>query len=257
MFRECLNRATHNQNERENTINTYGIGETAKRQMKRPTRARVIVARLDGWLMSTQGARVFFSVLTCVLTTLTALAITTERANFVETLIAILSVFAILGTVGALLVVDETSKRRENWWRAYSRDTIAELRATITRADNAHALEIGKLSKQLLDTIGERDEMRDTLTRERNETRAQLRDTQLGAHNLAWALVEDNDLRLVLGYKLSKIASEILSDERTQVFANVVLRDYAQDGLYAYDATLNAKLENGLVDWSNYGRDRD
>ena len=131
--------------------------------MKRPTRARVIVARLDGWLMSTQGARVFFSVLTCVLTTLTALAITTELANFVETLIAILLVFAILGTVGALLVVDETSKRRENWWRAYSRDTIAELRATITRADNAHALEIGKLSKQLLSQINYSQELGELL----------------------------------------------------------------------------------------------
>lgn len=244
---------------------TYGIGESAERQIVKPSRARVIVARLDGWLASTQGARVFFSALTCVLTTLTALAITTERANFIETLIAILSVFAILGTIGALLVVDETSKRRANWWRAYSRDIFAreynaqqnEKRATITRADNAHALEIGKLSKQLLDTIGERDEMRDTLTRERNETRAQLRDTQLGAHNLAWALVEDNDLREIIANHLSKIASEILSDERAQVFANVVLRDYALDGLYAYDATLNAKLENGLLDWANYGRDND
>ena len=240
---------------------TYGIGEPAERQTKRPSRARVIVARLDGWLMSTQGARVFFSVLTCVLTTLTALAITTERANFIETLIAILSVFAILGTIGALLVVDETSKRANKTWRdIFAREYNAqqnEKRATITRADNAHALEFGKLSKQLLDTIGERDEMRDTLTRERNETRAQLRDTQLGAHNLAWALVEDNDLREITANHLSKIASEILSDERAQVFANVVLRDYALDGLYAYDATLNAKLENGLADWANYGRDRD
>ena len=131
--------------------------------MKRPSRARVIVARLDGWLMSTQGARVFFSVLTCALTTLTALAITTERANFIETLLAILVVFAILGTIGALLVVDETSKRRANWWRAYSRDTIAELRATITRADNAHALEIGKLSKQLLSQINYSQELGELL----------------------------------------------------------------------------------------------
>lgn len=248
-------------NERENTINTYGIGETAKRQMKRPSRARVIVARLDGWLMSTQGARVFFSVLTCALTTLTALAITTERANFIETLIAIVSVFAILGVIGAMLVSDETSKRATKTWRdIFAREYNAQVKernATIARADNAHALEIGKLSKQLLDTIGERDDMRDTLTRERNETRAQLRETQLGAHNLAWALVEDNDLRLVLSYKLSKIASEIPSDNRAQVFADTVLRDYAQDGLYAYDATLNAKLENGFADWANYNRDRD
>ena len=148
---------------------TYGIGESAERkEMKRPSRARVIVARLDGWLMSTQGARVFFSVLTCVLTTLTALAITTERANFIETLIAILSVFAILGTIGALLVVDETSKRRENWWRAYSRDTIAELRATIARADNAHELELGKLSKQLLTQINYSQELGELLSKQDN-----------------------------------------------------------------------------------------
>lgn len=240
---------------------TYGIAETGKRQIKRPSRARVIVARLDGWLMSKQGARVFFSVLTCALTTLTALAITTERANFIETLIAIVSVFAILGVIGAMLVSDETNKRANKTWRdIFAREYNAQVKernATITRADNAHALEIGKLSKQLLDTIGERDDMRDTLTRERNETRAQLRETQVGAHNLAWALVEDNDLRLVLSYKLSKIASEIPSDNRAQVFADTVLRDYAQDGLYAYDASLNAKIEAGLVDWSNYGRDRD
>ena len=147
---------------------TYGISETAKRHTVKPSRARVIVARFDGWLMSTQGARVFFSVLTCVLTTLTALAITTERANFIETLIAIVSVFAILGTIGALLVVDETSKRRANWWRAYSRDTIAELRATIARADNAHELELGKLSKQLLTQINYSQELGELLSKQDN-----------------------------------------------------------------------------------------
>lgn len=240
---------------------TYGIAETGKRQIKRPSRARVIVARLDGWLMSTQGARVFFSVLTCALTTLTALAITTERANFIETLIAILLVFAILGTVGAMLVSDETSKRANKIWRdIFAREYNAqqnEKRATITRADNAHALEIGKLSKQLLDTIGERDNMRDTLTRERNELRAQLRNAQLGAHNLAWALVEDNDIREITAHKLNKIAREILSDNRAQVFANIVLSDYANDGIYGYDARLSAKLENELVDYENYNRARD
>lgn len=240
---------------------TYGISETAKRQMKRPSRARIIVARLDGWLMSTQGARVFFSVLTCALTTLTALAITTERANFIETLVAIVSVFAILGVIGAMLVSDETSKRATKVWRdIFAREYNAQVKernATIARADNAHALEIGKLSKQLLDTIGERDDMRDTLTRERDDMRAQLREAQLGAHNLAWALVEDEDLRDAISHHLSKIASEIPSNERAQVFANCVLCDYAQDGLYAYGASLNAKIEAGLVDWSNYGRDRD
>ena len=201
---------------------TYGIGESAERETKRPSRARVIVARLDGWLASTQGARVFFSVLTCVLTTLTALAITTERANFIETLIAILSVFAILGTIGALLVVDETSKRRANWWRAYSRDTIAELRATIARADNAHELEKGKLSKQLLDT-----------TRALVDSTNEISKVKLGAHNLACALVEDTDLRELCALSLSKIARDIARDNRAQVFADTVLTDYAQDGIYA------------------------
>lgn len=229
---------------------TYGIAETGKRQIKRPSRARVIVARIDGWLMSTQGARVFFSVLTCALTTLTALAITTERANFIETLSAILLVFAILGVIGAMLVSDETSKR--------ARKTT---RATIVRADNAHALEIGKLSKQLLDERAFNEtsirNLVNTHKRKIDEMNALVNKVQLGAHNLAWALVEDSDMREITANHLSKIASEIPSNERAQVFANVVLYDYAQDGLYAYDATLNAKIEAGLVDWSNYGRDRD
>lgn len=214
--------------------------------MVRPSRARVIVARLDGWLMSTQGARVFFSVLTCALTTLTALAITTERANFIETLSAILLVFAILGVIGAMLVSDETSKR--------ARKTT---RATIVRADNAHALEIGKLSKQLLDTIGERDDMRDTLTRERNELRNELERTQIALFNLAYALVEDNDIREITAQRLSAISENIREHSRGWVFANEIVRDYATDGIYGYDARLNAKLENGLADWNNYNRDRD
>lgn len=232
---------------------TYGIAETGKRQIKRPSRARVIVARLDGWLMSTQGARVFFTALTCALTTLTALAITTERANFIETLLAILVVFGILGTIGAMLVSDETSKRANK----INKRANAIWRETIARADNAHALEFGKLSKQLLDTIAERDDMRDTLTRERDDARAQLRQAQLGAHNLAWALVEDNDIRDITAHYLSKIASAVDRDNRAQVFANIVLSDYANDGHYAYDARLSAKLENGLVDYDNYNRARD
>jgi hypothetical protein len=152
-----------------------------------------------------------------------------------------------------MLVSDETNKRANK----INKRANAIWRETIARADNAHALEFGKLSKQLLDTIAERDDMRDTLTRERDDARAQLRATQLGAHNLAYALVEDNDIREITAYKLSKIASEILSDNRAQVFANVVLNDYANDGLYAYDARLSAKIENGLADWTNYGKDID
>ena len=150
---------------------TYGIAETGKRHTIKPTRARVMRARLDGWLNSTQGASVFFTVLTCLLTTLIALAITTERASFLATLFSILSVFAILAIVGGMLISDETSKRNANWWRAYSRDTIAELRATIARADNAHALEIGTLAKQLLDTTRERDELRELVKSYESETR--------------------------------------------------------------------------------------
>jgi len=240
---------------------TYGIAETGKRQMKRPPRARVIVARLDGWLMSTQGARVFFSVLTCALTTLTALAITTERANFIETLSAILLVFAILGVIGAMLVSDETSKRATKVWRdIFAREYNAQVKernATIARADKAHALEIGKLSKQLLDTIGERDDMRDTLTRERNELRNELERTQIALFNLAYALVEDNDIREITAQRLSAISENIREHSRGYVFANEIVRDYATDGIYGYDARLNAKIENGLVDNDNYNRARD
>ena len=214
---------------------TYGIAETGKRQMKRPSRARVIVARIDGWLMSTQGARVFFSVLTCALTTLTALAITTERANFIETLVAIVSVFAILGTIGAMLVSDETSKR--------ARKTT---RATIVRADNAHALETGKLGEQLLSALRERDELRNELDK-----------TQTALFNLAYALVEDNDIREITAKRLSAISANIREHSRGWVFADEIVRDYANDGIYGYDARLNAKLENGLADWANYNRDRD
>lgn len=142
---------------------TYGIAETGKRHTIKPTRARVMLARVERWLDSTQGATVFFTVLTCVLTTLIALAITQERASFVMTLIAILSVFAILATIGGMLISDETSKRNAKWWRAYSRDTIAELRATIARADNAHETEKSKIAKQLLDTMRERDELRELI----------------------------------------------------------------------------------------------
>ena len=147
------------------------IAETGKRYTIKPTRARVMRARLDGWLNSTQGASVFFTVLTCLLTTLVALAITQERASFVMTLIAILSVFAILAIFGAMLVSDETSKRNANWWRAYSRDTIAELRATIARADNAHETQKSKIAKQLLDTMRERDELRELVKSYESETR--------------------------------------------------------------------------------------
>lgn len=229
---------------------TYGIAETGKRQIKRPSRARVIVARLDGWLMSTQGARVFFSVLTCALTTLTALAITTERANFIETLVAIVSVFAILGVIGAMLVSDETSKRATKVWRdIFAREYNAQVKernATIARADNAHAIEIGKLGEQLLSALRERDELRNELDR-----------TQVALFNLAYALVEDNDIREITAKELSAISENIREHSRAYVFANETVRIYATDGIYGYDARLNAKIENGLVDNDNYNRARD
>ena len=229
---------------------TYGIAETGKRQIKRPSRARVIVARLDGWLMSKQGARVFFSVLTCALTTLTALAITTERANFIETLVAIVSVFAILGVIGAMLVSDETSKRATKVWRdIFAREYNAQVKernATIARADNAHAIEIGKLGEQLLSALRERDELRNELDR-----------TQVALFNLAYALVEDNDIREITAKELSAISENIREHSRAYVFANETVRIYATDGIYGYDARLNAKIENGLVDYDNYNRARD
>ena len=229
---------------------TYGIAETGKRQIKRPSRARVIVARLDGWLMSKQGARVFFSVLTCALTTLTALAITTERANFIETLVAIVSVFAILGVIGAMLVSDETSKRATKVWRdIFAREYNAQVKernATIARADKAHALEIGKLGEQLLSALRERDELRNELDR-----------TQVALFNLAYALVEDNDIREITAKELSAISENIREHSRAYVFANETVRIYATDGIYGYDARLNAKIENGLVDYDNYNRARD
>lgn len=229
---------------------TYGIAETGKRQIKRPSRARVIVARIDGWLMSTQGARVFFSVLTCALTTLTALAITTERANFIETLVAIVSVFAILGVIGAMLVSDETSKRATKVWRdIFAREYNAQVKernATIARADNAHAIEIGKLGEQLLSALRERDELRNELDR-----------TQVALFNLAYALVEDNDIREITAKELSAISENIREHSRAYVFANETVRIYATDGIYGYDARLNAKIENGLVDNDNYNRARD
>jgi hypothetical protein len=154
---------------------TYGIAETGKRHTIKPTRARVMLARFERWLNSTQGASVFFTVLTCLLTTLIALAITTERASFLATLFSILSVFAILGIFGAMLVSDETSKRNAKQWRdIFAREYNAqqkEKHATITRADKAHALEIGTLAKQLLDTMRERDELRELVKSYESETR--------------------------------------------------------------------------------------
>ena len=200
--------------------------------------------------MSKQGARVFFSVLTCALTTLTALAITTERANFIETLIAIVSVFAILGVIGAMLVSDETSKRATKVWRdIFAREYNAQVKernATIARADKAHALEIGKLGEQLLSALRERDELRNELDR-----------TQVALFNLAYALVEDNDIREITAKELSAISENIREHSRAYVFANETVRIYATDGIYGYDARLNAKIENGLVDYDNYNRARD
>jgi len=244
-------------------MSIYGIGESAERETKRPSRARVIIARasyrvnqIDAWVdrhivavFGTLGALAIVAAITC--------ATLTEMNNYLSGKLFTILASATMSALGVLFIAIAVSEHTQRQANALARRVSATYRATIARADKAHALEIGKVSKQLLDTIGERDEMRDTLTRERNELRAQLRETQLGAHNLAWALVEDNDIREMTARDLSQIARDHLSDNRAQVFATCVVLDYARDGLYSYDASLSAKIESGLVDWSNYNRDRD
>jgi signal transduction histidine kinase len=178
--------------------------------------------------MSTRGASVFFTALACALTTLGALVITTERATFISALAVIVAVCAILGTLGAMLVSDKTSKRANRIWR----DIFA-------REYNA-----------------QQNEKRDIM-REREELRNELNNTKIALFNLAYALIEDNDIREITERELSTITKLTSEQSRAQVFADNVVRDYSQDGLYGYDARLNAKIENGYVDYDNYNSTRD
>ena len=134
---------------------TYGIGETAERETKRPSRARVIRARASyrinkvansvttEWAVLATLALLFALVLAYAVT-LDAQTLESVRENpirqFVIVALALVLIITVLGIVCYILATETATAR-----------TAKRYRAIIARADNAHELELGELSKQLLD----------------------------------------------------------------------------------------------------------
>lgn len=211
---------------------TYGIAETGKRHTIKPTRARVMLARVERWLDSTQGATVFFTVLTCALTTLIALAITQERASFVMTLFSILSVFAILATIGAMLVSDETSKRTTKQWRAiFAREYNAQAKEKLALSQELEREIIARKELSALLARVERDAQLERENLEHNLS-AYKRDLASNRQNYSRALETVNELR------------ELIASYESQ------LRELA-------GALFDAKVDSGDIDFTNYGKDID
>lgn len=145
----------------------YGIGETAERETKRPARSRVMRARasyrinkvansiITEWAVFATLALLFALVLAYALT-LDAQTLESVRTNPVQifVLLALTLVVggATLGTVCYILATETATAR-----------TAKRYRAIIARADNAHALELGKLSKQLLTQINYSQELGELL----------------------------------------------------------------------------------------------
>ena len=146
---------------------TYGIGETAERETKRPARSRVIRARasyrinkvansiITEWAVFTTLATLFALVLAYAVT-LDAQFAESVRANpvqnFVMLALALVLGGATLGTVCYILATETATAR-----------TAKRYRAIIARADNAHELELGKLAKQLLTQINYSQELGELL----------------------------------------------------------------------------------------------
>ena len=146
---------------------TYGIGESAERETKRPARSRVMRARasyrinkvansiITEWAVFATLALLFALVLAYALT-LDAQTLESVRTNPIQifVLLALTLVIggATLGTVCYILATETATAR-----------TAKRYRAIIARADNAHELELGKLAKQLLTQINYSQELGELL----------------------------------------------------------------------------------------------
>ena len=115
-----------------------------RREMARPSRARVIGAQIDRAMMTPQFARGLFGVLTCAIIFMVAFAFSTERASFVITAFTLFATFCFLFIVGALLVNDETATKLN-----------AQHRARVNKLINEKNI----LQQELLETVRERDQL--------------------------------------------------------------------------------------------------
>ena len=207
---------------------TYGIGESAERkEMKRPSRLRIIGAhiaraynRAELWL-DRHMVSAFVSIGTVALLLSVSIAVFNGETDLAGKIFALV-VCAIIGALGVAFVSIGACEWTANDERVKALKRATRARRLQTEIENQHALELGKVSKQLLDT-----------TRALVDSTNELSKVKLSAHNLAWALVEDTDLREITADKLSKIAREITIRNRADRFAESVLLDYARGGLYA------------------------
>ena len=208
---------------------TYGIGESAERkEMKRPSRLRIIGAhiaraynRADAWL-NEHIVSVTISMGSLWVAIALAIAVFNGEQTIGGKALALFAC-ALLGAIGVAFVSIGSSEWSANNERAIARKSLARARRLLSESDNAHELALGAISKQLLDT-----------TRALVDSTNEISKVKLGAHNLAWALVEDTDIREMTAYKLSEISRDIFANERAQVFAELVLRDYTLNGIYAH-----------------------
>lgn len=231
---------------------TYGIGESAERQIVKPSRARVIRARvayrarrIDAWL-DTHIVSVFASFGALAIVVAITCATLTDSREYLSGALFVVLVCATMSALGVLAISIAVSEYTSRDANKKMRNIHATYRATIARADSAHELAVGTIAKQLSDATTERDELR-----------GELESLQVALWNLAYALIEDSDIREITAKELSAISENIKEHSRACVFANETVRIYATDGIYGYDARLNAKIENGLVDYDNYNRTRD
>ena len=146
---------------------TYGIGESAERETKRPARSRVMRARASyrinkvansittEWAVLATLALLFALVLAYAVT-LDAQTLESVRENptrqFLIVALALVLAFTVLGIVCYILATETATAR-----------TAKRYRAIIARADNAHELEKGKLAKQLLTQINYSQELGELL----------------------------------------------------------------------------------------------
>lgn len=206
-----------------------GISETAKRETKRPTRLRVIGAQIVGaynraelWL-DRHMVSAFVSFGTVALSLAVTLAVFNGETDIAGKLLALVAC-AVIGALGVTFVSIGACEWTANDERVKALKRATRARRLQTEIENQHARELGLVSKQLLDT-----------TRALVDSDNKLNAVTLGAHNLAWALVEDTDLREACALSLSTIAHGFTRDYRAQVFATQVLTDYALDGTYAHE----------------------
>ena len=179
----------------------YGIGESAERETKRPARSRVMRARASyrinkvansittEWAVLATLALLFALVLAYAVT-LDAQTLESVRENptrqFLIVALALVLAFTVLGIVCYILATETATAR-----------TAKRYRAIIARADNAHALELGKLSKQLLTQINYSQELGELLAdanRDSAEYASALLDAKINTGELGFANYgKDND----------------------------------------------------------------